>query len=122
MNNKVICHQGGNLFTKCTKCEYAWNTPVVMHQEVEVVCPNCGNTDGGHLEVVHKTMGHVNIPEFMSKPKQVVTYDIEDLQALVKLHYELGKQKGLSIGISIGLVILGVVLFLLFAPFSMLPV
>ena len=128
--NKIICHQSGALFIKCTKCEYSWNVPVVMHQEVEPVCPNCGNNDGKHLEAVHKTTGHVDIPEFMAKPKEVVTIPRTQLDYIIADNYELGlkagfkkgKQKGLSIGISIGLVIMGIVLFFLFAPFSMLPV
>ena len=130
---KLICHQKGNLFIKCKNCSYSWNTAVIMHQEVDDTCPNCGTDIQHHAVVIvegSKPTDSIDIPEFMSKPKEVVTIPRTQLDYIIADNYELGlkagfkkgKQKGLSIGISIGLIILGVALFLLFAPFFMLPV
>ena len=131
MNNKIICHQDGNLFVKCTQCEYSWEVPVAMNQEVKVVCPNCGNTNGEYLEANLKTMGQaVDIPAFMSKPTKVVTMPEERLAYIIQDNYnmgfkagdKMGKQQGFSNGLCVGLIILGIVLFFLFAPMTVLPV
>ena len=134
---KLICHQKGNLFIKCKNCSYSWNTAVVAGQEVDDTCPNCGtHTQRDAIITRRAVITHhaaitvegtkptdsVDIPEFMSKSVETVTMPRTQLDYIIADNYELGKQKGLSIGISIGLVIMGIVLFFLSAPFSTLPI
>lgn len=129
--SKVVCHQAGNLFIKCKGCGYSWNTAVVIGQEVDDTCPNCGTHTQRIVEV--RTMGQavntVDIPEFMDKPTNFITLSDEEYNAminrnalLIKKHYRLGFTSGLSLGLSIGFLILGIVLFFLFAPMTVLPV
>jgi len=129
MNNKVICHQGGSLFMKCNKCNHTWNVPVSMWDEVEVVCPNCKNEDGAHLEVVHKTMGAatVDIPEFMAKPKQLITLeekeltDFIDREAQIRIDkFNLGFRYGLCLGLLVTVIAIAIFMSILFIPLNVL--
>lgn len=119
----IDCMQQGVLVLKCKNCSYTWNTEVEVGQQVDDTCPSCLTHTQRYAVIRPKEdiPVSVDIPEFMSKPKEVITFEVDDLKALTKLHYDLGKQNGLSIGISIGLIILGIVLFFLFAPMTVLP-
>lgn len=129
---KLICHQKGNLFIKCKSCGYSWNTPVVMHQEVDDTCPNCGTHTQHHAVITvegTKPTDSVDIPEFMDKPTNFITLSDEEYNAIInrntlaiRKHYKLGFTSGLSLGLSIGFLILGIILFFLFAPMTILPV
>ena len=127
---KLVCHQKGNLFIQCKSCGYSWNTAVVMHQEVDDTCPNCGTHTQHHAVITvegTKPTDSVDIPEFMDDPQGFVTLTDAEYAAiteqnarLIKSHYKIGFNTGLSLGLSIGLLILVLVLSFLFAPMHML--
>lgn len=120
---KVICHKAGNVYIKCKSCDHSWHQEVNIGETIDDKCFYCGTES--QETIIVKNEKDINIPEFMSKPKKVITLAEEDLTNFIEREARVRVERfnaGFRYGLALGLLItiIALITFIVFAPMSLL--